>query len=209
MQCNTCRYINHENAMICGNCGAPLHQSVQVAVSDAPPKRALIKKLLSFLSRVETETLEQTHVTASLSMQKLLQQELETQQNTQPITPPDITRFPTGSSILLLFDDEKLQIDTPSTEVVMGRFGDTMGVPREVYPVNLSDYAGYAKGVSRVHASLRPTIDERLEIVDLASSNGTFLNGSPLNPYEAYDVYHGDEIMLGQLKMILHFVLEG
>lgn len=204
MQCGTCRYVNHENAMICGNCGAPLHRSIQVAVADAPPKRALVKKLLNFLSRVETERLDQTHVTQKLDLKRVLQAELDKSEEPAPIT--DITRFPIGSSLLMQFRDDKLRIESPRTEVVLGRFGDMMGVPREVYPVNLTDYAGYAMGVSRIHASLRPTQDERLEIMDLASSNGTFLNGSPLNPYEAYDVYHGDELVLGQLRVIINFI---
>ncbi len=204
MQCGTCRYTNHQNAMICGNCGAPLHPSIQVAVADALPKKAIVQKLLKFLSRVETEKLDQTHVTQKLNIRALLQEELDSAP--EPVVPTDITHFPAGASILLQFRDDKVMVDAPRSEVVLGRFGDTIGVPREVYPVNLSEYAGYAMGVSRIHASLRPTADQRLEIMDLASSNGTFLNGSPLNPYESYDVYHGDELMLGQLRIIINFV---
>lgn len=204
MQCGTCRYVNHENAMICGNCGAPLHRSIQVAVADAPPKRALVQKLLKFLSRVETERLDQTHVTQRLDLKKVLQAELDKVE--EPVAVTDITRFPTGASLLMQFKDDQLTVESPRTEVVLGRFGDTLGMPREVYAVNLTDFAGYAMGVSRIHASLRPTLDERLEVMDLASSNGTFLNGSPLNPYEAYDVYHGDELVLGQLRIIVNFL---
>lgn len=207
MQCSTCRYSNHENAMICGNCGAPLHRSVQVVVSDAPPKRALVKKLLNFLSRVETERLDQTHVTQKLSIRAALEAQLGSDPEPKPAAPSDITRFPGGASIrLTIRHHAPIIIESPEIEVVLGRFGDTLSVPRDVYPVNLSDYSGYALGVSRIHASLRPTIEERLEIMDLASSNGTFLNGSPLNPYEAYDVYHGDEIVLGQLLIRIEFV---
>ncbi len=205
MQCNICRYINHENAMICGNCGAPLHRSVQVAVTDEPPKKALIKKLLNFLSRMDTEKLDETRVTQRFDVRAELRAELETAAATK--FPTDITRFPRGSSLLLTIQGRQITIDEPETEIVFGRFGEMVNIPRDVYPVNLTDYSGYALGVSRIHASLRPTQDERLEVMDLASSNGTFLNGSPLNPYESYDVYHGDELTLGQLHIHVQFVV--
>ena len=120
--------------------------------------------------------------------------------------PADASYFPVGTSLKFQIDTFEIVVQRPETEVVLGRFGDMLTMPREVYPVNLSDYAGYAMGVSRVHVSLRPTPDDKLEVMDLASSNGTFLNGYPLNAYDVYHIYSGDELRLGQMRIIVEFL---
>ncbi len=72
--------------------------------------------------------------------------------------------------------------------------------------VNLGLYGGREKGVSRRHASLR--VDRRqLLLMDLGSSNGTQLNGSPLVAHEPVRLENGDEIRLGKLAFKVHFNL--
>ncbi len=72
--------------------------------------------------------------------------------------------------------------------------------------VNLTPYGGREKGVSRRHASLR--VDRRqLLLMDLGSSNGTQLNGSPLVANEPVRLESGDEIRLGKLPIRIHFNL--
>lgn len=87
-------------------------------------------------------------------------------------------------------------------EYYLGREGQE----QQPIDVNLSNYGGREKGVSRRHASLR--VDRRqLLLMDLGSSNGTQLNGSPLVANEPVRLENGDEIRLGKLAMQVHFNL--
>jgi hypothetical protein len=66
--------------------------------------------------------------------------------------------------------------------------------------VDLTPYNAYTNGVSRLHAVLK-RIGEKIVIMDLGSSNGTYLNGSRLPPYIESPVAHGDIVYLGKLKI--------
>jgi hypothetical protein len=68
--------------------------------------------------------------------------------------------------------------------------------------VDLTQNNAYASGVSRLHAVLK-TIQKETVIMDLGSSNGTYLNGNRLAPYIVTPVTHGDVIHLGRLKIQL------
>src|SRR5258708_28915334 len=69
-------------------------------------------------------------------------------------------------------------IDTPvlmdvAQELLLGRFTpDNHVEPR----LDLTSYGALEGGVSRLHATLRRTAMRRLEILDLGSTNGTWLN---------------------------------
>jgi hypothetical protein len=87
-------------------------------------------------------------------------------------------------------------------EYVMGREGQENEVPE----VNLGPHGAREKGVSRRHAILR--VDRRqLLLVDLGSSNGTWLNGAQLTPQEPIRLESGDELRLGKLMLRVHFNL--
>lgn len=62
--------------------------------------------------------------------------------------------------------------------------------------------------ISRLHArfTCEPGDDDSLEyyIEDLNSTNGTFLNSTPLTPYEKYSITFGDYISFGHLTYIFH-----
>src|SRR5690606_32964756 len=100
----------------------------------------------------------------------------------------------------------ELVINAPTHDIWVGRFGGKVPPPRDVHIVNLGEYDGYRMGISRLHATIRPNGQERLEIFDLASSNGTRLNGQKLAPYEIYHLYDGDEIQFGQLRVQVYFL---
>jgi CheY-like chemotaxis protein len=79
-------------------------------------------------------------------------------------------------------------------------FGRTDG---NVQPeIDLTPYGGLNRGVSRRHAVLVATGD-RLEIIDLKSTNGTFINGQRLQPFKPYRLRHTDEITLGDVRIDL------
>ena len=85
------------------------------------------------------------------------------------------------------------------TEFSLGRSAEGQPI---VPDVDLSPYEAYANGVSRLHAVLK-LIQDRIMIMDLGSSNGTYLNGNRLAPYVETPVAHGDVIYLGKLKIQL------
>ncbi|MBL8116397.1 MAG: FHA domain-containing protein [Anaerolineae bacterium] len=60
-------------------------------------------------------------------------------------------------------------------------------------------------GVSRRHAVLRPT-DTHLYLVDLGSTNGTWLNGSPVGVNIPYSLSNGDIVRLGHLEFSVQFI---
>ncbi len=70
--------------------------------------------------------------------------------------------------------------------------------------IDLYPYAGFLLGVSRRHAMIYRK-DDRLVIEDLGSSNGTFVNGSRIEPKEPYPLYDGVEVSLGKLHFTIRF----
>jgi hypothetical protein len=86
-------------------------------------------------------------------------------------------------------------------QLVLGR-RDTGGASVDV---DFTTYGGYQRGISRKHATLE-LHNRRLEICDLNSSNGTFLNGVLLEAHLPQQLRDGDQIRLGHLK--LHVVFQ-
>lgn len=72
--------------------------------------------------------------------------------------------------------------------------------------LNLTQDDGSAAGVSREHAEIRISDDGiSLVIIDLNSTNGTFLNHFRLPPQLPYPVAHGDEIYFANLVVHVFF----
>lgn len=59
------------------------------------------------------------------------------------------------------------------------------------------------QSLSRIHCSFTAHSDERIFVADLNSSNGTAVNGKPLRPNEAREIKAGDEIVAGDLKLVI------
>lgn len=87
--------------------------------------------------------------------------------------------------------------------MILGRGDSTGGVTPDV---DLSKFDAFAKGVSRKHAQI--TIkDQKLMIRDLNSTNGTRLNNALCKPGEEYRLRHGNELMLGTLRLQVSFAV--
>ncbi|WP_162909685.1 sensor histidine kinase [Aggregatilinea lenta] len=84
-------------------------------------------------------------------------------------------------------------------EIVLGRGDESPDI------VSLDPYDADELGVSRRHAMLRPT-ESRLYIVDLGSTNGTWLNGRSIGVNTPYSLSNGDLLMLGKLEFIVRIV---
>lgn len=111
--------------------------------------------------------------------------------------------FPAGSQLRFEIEGapEPLVI-RPGQQVIFGRRDPATGAMPDI---DLTPYAGYRMGVSRRHAALRLTDDERLDVWDLGSSNGSFLNGQRLNAHQPYRLRDGDRLRLGQMVIRVVF----
>jgi FHA domain len=111
------------------------------------------------------------------------------------IEPPS---SPVNSWISLhLMDSGKILPLASRNEFTMGRLSEGQPIMPDI---DLTPYQAYASGVSRLHAVVKRDTN-RVVIMDLGSSNGTYLNGRRLNPHTEEELKHGDVIALGKLKV--------
>lgn len=86
-------------------------------------------------------------------------------------------------------------------ELVIGRMNPDTG---EAPDIDLHEFDAVDKGVSRRHASIVRR-DNSLNILDLGSPNGTFLNGQRLIANQPRILRDGDELRLGHLVLRITF----
>lgn len=87
-------------------------------------------------------------------------------------------------------------------ELLLGREASD---PRQPTSLDLSEQDGFEMGVSRRHAVVRQG-KTQFEVVDLGSSNGTWLNGKQLLPHQPYPFASGSQIRLGRLQLFVYYV---
>jgi pSer/pThr/pTyr-binding forkhead associated (FHA) protein len=90
----------------------------------------------------------------------------------------------------------------PEAETIFGRRDPATGAMPDV---DLTPFAGYRMGVSRRHAAIRFGDGQSLNLWDLGSSNGTYLNGERLSAHRPYRLHDGDELRLGQMLIRVRF----
>lgn len=71
--------------------------------------------------------------------------------------------------------------------------------------LNLAAYDAEHHGVSRWHAALMP-MDNMLCLVDLGSTNGTWVNGVFLQPGQRHSISKGDRFEFGTLALVVRVV---
>lgn len=100
--------------------------------------------------------------------------------------------------IKFLVEGEELPLTlVPSQRAIMGRQAPFM---LQLPDVDLTAYNAAEHGISRVHAVIDCT-RTGLQITDLDSRNGTFVNGAKLHPYNAQVLRHGDTVRLGSMAL--------
>ncbi|GAB1420169.1 hypothetical protein MASR2M15_02520 [Anaerolineales bacterium] len=115
-------------------------------------------------------------------------------------------------SILLLMDretDEIIQLRPQNSEheIVLGRGADDSAIKPEI---DLTYIGAQDKGVSRIHLAISYIKqDNAIQVHDLGSANGTFINGQKLHPKENRVLRNGDEIRLARLVMKVRFLHPG
>lgn len=110
-----------------------------------------------------------------------------------------------GKRVTLLINIKGLDIEPIPVEVedrfVIGRAYSKSG---EKPDLDLNKYGGHFGGVSRKHMAIVKD-DNTLWVTDLGSTNGSYLNGSELVPYQPRLLRHADELCLGHLIFTVHF----
>jgi hypothetical protein len=84
-------------------------------------------------------------------------------------------------------------------ELVFGRksdkkFDDTL--------LDLTELGGYQMGLSRRHAMIRKA-ETGFEIIDLASTNGSWLNEEKLVPNKPYPLKSGAQLRFGRMRLVI------
>jgi hypothetical protein len=103
--------------------------------------------------------------------------------------------------VFALIDSEILLPIHVTNRMIIGRSDVESG---EKVDIDLTPYGGRERGVSRRHAILYRT-RFTVSLVDLNSSNGTYLNGLRLIPHQPRLLREGDEVRLGNMRFHTYF----
>ena len=111
---------------------------------------------------------------------------------------PEADSVPVNSWLSLhLMDSGKILPLASRNEFTLGRLSEGQPIMPDI---DLTPYQAYASGVSRLHAVVKRD-GSQVMVMDLGSSNGTYLNGRRLNPHMEEALNHGDIVALGKLKL--------
>ena len=98
---------------------------------------------------------------------------------------------------LHLLDSGHILSFSERPEFTLGRLSENQPIEPDV---DLSPYKAFDNGVSRLHAVVKNTAGSVI-LIDLGSSNGTYINGIRIMPNVEHPLRHGDIVALGKLKM--------
>ncbi len=104
----------------------------------------------------------------------------------------------TFHSVTFEFDDLQIEFPVSGGRVILIGRGAVDQTRVEHY-LDLLPMGGSEKGVSRRHAELRIE-NKTAYLVDLLSTNGTFLNGHRVSPENRHPLCTGDTIRFGALE---------
>lgn len=113
----------------------------------------------------------------------------------QPVMPSVVS-----GSLVVLTTNASIPIPNGKSEVMIGR-ADPINPP--LPEIDLVPHGGEQAGVSRRHCQLVAE-GGALYLVDLNSTNHSFLNRTRMNPGQRYAIKDGDELRLGKLTLIYH-----
>lgn len=106
------------------------------------------------------------------------------------------SKLDTWGTLHLLETGQMLPL-SDRNEFTLGRISDGQPIMPDI---DLSPYHAYANGVSRLHAVVKRNM-EKIILMDLGSSNGSYLNGKRVQPNVEQSLHHGDVVMFGKLKI--------
>lgn len=117
----------------------------------------------------------------------------------QPLSQPMPQVHLSSWASLLLVDSGQFISMADRNEFTLGRISEGQSI---VPDVDLTTFNAYSNGVSRLHCVIKRGL-KGVTVMDLGSSNGTFLNRVRIPPHVETPIKHGDVIGLGKLKIQL------
>jgi hypothetical protein len=198
-KCTVCGHQNRPGVLICENCGSSLVTG-QPFIIDTRTFEEKEKAPLPAEVKQQHDTLREKEGEKS-STGPLDAKPLDTEE-VRAIRSAGTAEF--TDEMVLRLEVEGAQtpiLITPTIETILGRRDPVTGGAPEV---DLTSYAGYRMGVSRRHAMLRLR-SKTLDILDLGSANGTYVNGVKLGAHQPHAIRDGDEISLGKMVLRVFF----
>lgn len=122
-----------------------------------------------------------------------------------PLADGDLELIEDTKKVTFIIPSSRRRLQQELThEIMVGRADEEAGLHPQL---DLTPFQGGAHGVSREHASFQLT-RQGVVIIDLGSTNGTYLNSYRLAAHQAYQVQDGDEIHFGDLLVHIFFDLD-
>ena len=105
-----------------------------------------------------------------------------------------------GDTIVIVLVADTVELEVQEGQmIILGRSHPS----NKIQPtLDLSKFGGADSGASRMHASIRRDKGQWL-LEDLASSNGTWVNGERLAPFVAHRLMSVSQVMLANLEVTL------
>jgi hypothetical protein len=199
LKCTNCGHVNRVGELVCSNCGTSLVAGEKAEVST----KKFDKEEAEEISQGKEQPAQAVQpVAPAAEPEKPARPPLDIAAIMSAIDTAGSDRFDKNMMLRLEIEGAPTSILIyPRNETKIGRRDPSSGLAPDV---DLTNYAGYRMGVSRSHCVIRVR-DQRLEIYDLGSSNGTMLNGSRLNAHQPAVLRDGDELMLGKMVMKVMF----
>ena len=120
-----------------------------------------------------------------------------------PIAEPYMDfEIPSKGVILINLENGKLITKQDHEAFILGRVSTEIKTPEPL--VDLTQFGALELGVSRIHAMIRQT-KGGYQIIDLESSNGSWLENQRLIPQKPYPVDSGDRIRIGRLNILVFY----
>ncbi|MEB3355311.1 MAG: FHA domain-containing protein [Synechococcales bacterium] len=210
--CPSCGAAVQADASFCGQCGAPLEQPQPqevAAAADLPPASSPtytmapdmnLPDLASPEPLVEPEPLMEPAIASDLEpaiASDLPETEPPLAPPPPPKMPPSVAGFPKTQiqvqTAQLLHIRTTMVVEIPQNLSVIH-----IGKPNDRVPPDI-DVSGFpdSEVVSRIHADIRLEGDT-FYIEDVGSSNGTYINNTPLSVGNRHRLRSGDRIALGK-----------
>lgn len=121
-----------------------------------------------------------------------------------PATEPFMDfEIPTKGIVLINLENGQMITTQENGAFVLGRA--TSDVKRDETLVDLTQFGALELGISRAHAMIRRSKGS-YQLIDLESSNGTWLENQRLVPKQPYPIESGNRIRVGRLNMLVFYM---
>ena len=215
--CPNCGTSVQTDSIFCGQCGFDLRSSAATAVSrldiDIPPTFAEFAPPEPLVES-EQSLVESEHSTSSLSSPN------------PPVPVTEVTNYSANSSNIPSAPENqpkptsavspvssKTQLQQHKAQLLHVQSNTVIELPQNLPVIHIGkpndrippdiDVAGFLNSeiVSRIHADIRPEGDA-FYLEDVGSSNGTYVNNTPLLPGNRHRLRVGDRIALGKGDLV-------